>query len=103
MLAAATQATPPWQQTHAGMRSDEYQRMTRENQQLLSRGLATWSKQAVAKTGAYAPAINVLGATLDLALSDRRYNLNDTGSMGLLLRDSARSSRAVLFEYRATW
>jgi hypothetical protein len=103
MLAAASQATPQWQQTHAGMPSDDYRRTTRENQKLVTRGLATWSKQALARSGAYAPAIGVLGATLDLALNDRRYGLNDSGSMGLLLRDSARSSRAVLFEYRKAW
>lgn len=103
MFAAATQASPRWQQTRAGMQANDYRRTTRENRKVLSRGLAVWSRDTLADSGAYAPAIGLLGATIDLALNDRRYGLNDTGSMGLLVRDSARSSRALLFEYRMAW
>jgi hypothetical protein len=103
MFAAATQTTPRWQQTRAGMQANDYRRTTRENRKVLSHGLAVWSRDTLADSGAYAPAAGLLGATIDLALNDRRYSLNDTGSMGLLVRDSARSSRALLFEYRMAW
>ena len=103
MFAAASQTSPRWQQTRAGMQTDDYRRTTRNNQQVLSRGLAVWSRDTLADSGAFAPAIGLLGATIDLALNDRRYGLNETGTMGLLVRDSARSSRALLFEYRMAW
>ncbi len=103
MFAAASQASPRWQQTRAGMQTDDYQRTTRNNQKVISSGLATWSRETLADSGAFAPAIGLLGATIDLALNDRRYGLNETGTMGLLVRDSARSSRALLFEYRMAW
>ena len=103
MFAAASQASPRWQQTRAGMQPDDYLHTTRNNQKIVSRGLAAWSRETLADSGAFAPAIGLLGATINLALNDRRYGLNETGSMGLLVRDSARSSRALLFEYRMAW
>lgn len=103
MFAAATQASPRWQQTRADMEADDYRRTTRDNQKVISRGLAAWSRETLADSGAFAPALGLLGTTIDLALNDRRYDLNETGSMGLLVRDSARSSRALLFEYRMAW
>ena len=103
MFAAAPEATPQWQQPHAGMHTDDYERMARDNQQLVTGQLATWSRAALANDTGYGTALAMVGATLDLALNDRRYGLNETGSMGLLLRDSASSDRAVLFEYRMSW
>jgi len=103
LFAAASQASPRWQQTRAGMEADDYLRTTRDNQKVISRGLAAWSRETLAKSGTFAPALGLLGATIDLALNDRRYSLNESGSMGLLVRDSARSSRALLFEYSMAW
>ena len=103
LFAAAPQVTTLWQQTRAGMQTDDYQRITRDNQKLVAGELAAWSRQALANNTSYETTLAVMGATLDLALNDRRYGLNESGSMGLLLRDSASSDRSVLFEYRMTW
>ncbi len=103
LFAAASQVEPQWQQTRAGMQSDDYQRVTRSNQKLIAGELASWSKQVFANNKTYGTALAMMGATLDLALNDRRYGLNESGSMGVLLRDSASSKRAVVFEYRMPW
>lgn len=103
LFAATSQATSQWQQIRAGIQSDDYERITHNNQQLVIQSLGSWSKQVLAKYDTYAPALAMLGATLDVALHDRRYGLNDSGSMGLLVRDSASSNRALLLEYRTSW
>ena len=103
MFAAASQDPPLWQQTRAGMQSDDYQRVTRSNQRLISGELNSWSKQVLASNKTYGTALALMGASLDLALNDRRYGLNESGSMGVLLRDSTNSDRALLFHYRMSW
>lgn len=103
LFAATSQATPQWQQLRAGVQSDDYQRITHNNQQVVLHSLGSWSKQVLAKYDTYAPALTMLGATLDVALRDRRYGLNDSGSMGLMVRDSASNNRALMLEYRTSW
>ena len=103
MFAASAQATQRWQQTHAAMQANDYQRSTRQNKRLVSHQLTTLSKAVLNETGAFAPAIGLLGASIDLALNDRRFGLNDSGSMGVLLRDSTSMNRSVVFEYRLAW
>ena len=103
MFAMVPTASPQWQQTRAGMQADEYQRTTRRNQQIVKQGLAGWASRKLANSGAYGPALGILGATIDLAANDRRYRLNEDGTMGVQLRDSASSDRALLLEYRASW
>ena len=103
LFAAASQESPLWQQTRAGMQSDDYQRVTRSNQRLISGELNSWSKQVLASNKTYGTALAMMGATLDLALNDRRFGLNESGSMGVLLRDSTSSDRALIFHYRMSW
>ena len=103
LFAMVPAANPQWQQTRAGMQAEEYRRSTRQNQEIVQQGLAGWASRKLADSGAYGPAMGILGATIDLAANDRRYDLNRTGTMGLLLRDSARSDRALLLEYRTSW
>ena len=103
MFAMVPAASPQWQQTRAGMQADEYRRSTRQNQKIVQQGLAGWASRKLADSGAYGPALGILGATIDLAANDRRYRLNEAGTMGVLLRDSTRSDRALLLEYRTRW
>lgn len=103
MFAMTSADSSQWQQTRDGMQTHDYRRSTRQNQEIVQRSLSDWASRKLADSGAYGPALGILGATLDLAANDRRYHLNETGTMGLLLRDSARSDRAVLLEYRTSW
>ena len=103
MLAFGAEATQRWQQPHSGMLTDDYQRSTEQNKRLISHQLAALSKEVLTESGAFAPAVGLLGASVDLALNDRRFGLNDSGSMGVLLRDSASDNRTVVFEYRVSW
>lgn len=103
LYAAAPAATMQWHQTSLGMQPLDYQNSTRQNQQIVQQGLANWAHRKLADNRSYAPALGLLGATIDLAANDRRYHFNDARTMGLVIRDSARSNRALLLEYRKSW
>jgi hypothetical protein len=103
MLAAAEPGRSLWQQTSSAMLPYDYARTTHTNQRLVYQGLKTYSHRVLANAGDYGPAVGVLGAAIDLAANDRRYHLNDSKSMGVLLKDTASSDRSVLLEYRKSW
>ncbi len=103
LYAAAPANTPQWQQTSFGMQPLDYRNSTKQNQRIVKQGLANWANRKLADNRSYAPALGLLGATIDLAANDHRYPINETRTMGLLLRDSARSDRALLLEYRKSW
>lgn len=103
MFAMAPAASPQWQQTRAGMQTQEYQRLARQNQEIVQQSLADWASRKLADSGAYGPALGILGATIDLAANDRRFRLNEAGTMGVLLRNSASNDRTLLLEYRTSW
>ena len=101
--AATTPQSPRWQQTATSMTLHDYQRSVDNNQEIVQRQLKAYSEKLLEGSGAYAPAIGLFGAAVSLAASDRRYALNDSKTMGMVLRDTARSKRAVLIEYRKIW
>ena len=72
LFAATPQASSQWQQIRVGMQQDDYQRITRNNQKVVIHSLDNWSKQVLAKYDTYAPALTMLGATLDVALRENR-------------------------------
>ena len=103
LYAAAPASTTQWQQTSLGMQPLDYRNSTKQNQRIVTRGLSNWANRKLADNRSYAPALGLLGATIDLAANDHRYPINEKRTMGLLLRDSARSDRALLLEYRKSW
>ena len=103
LYAAAPATTPQWHETSLGMQPLDYRNSTRQNQRIVQQGLADWANRKLADNRSYAPALGLLGATIDLAANDRRYHINDARTMGLVIRDSARSNRALLLEYRKSW
>jgi len=103
LFAAPEPGRPLWQQTSTAMLPHDYARTTDNNKLLVYQGLKTYSDRVLANAGAYGPAVGLLGAAIYLAANDRRYHLNDSKSMGVLLKDSASSDRSVLLEYRKAW
>ncbi|MDX1696770.1 MAG: hypothetical protein R3308_00700 [Thiohalobacterales bacterium] len=96
----AAQASPQWQQTSAHMLVTDYQHRTGNNMLVLRQGLSEWSGRIRDSGGAYVPVASAVGAAISLAASDRRYSLNDSKTMGLVLRDSTSSDRSLMLEYR---
>lgn len=103
MFAAVEPGRPLWRQTSTAMLPHDYTRTTYNNKRLVYQGLKTYSHRILANAGAYGSAVGLLGATIDLAVNDRRYHLNDSKSMGILIKDTASSDRSVLLEYRKSW
>jgi len=103
LYAAAPAATTQWHQTSLGMQPLDYRNSTKQNQRIVQQNLAKWANRQLADNPGYAPALGLLGATIDLAVNDRRYHFNEARTMGLLVRDSASSNRALLLEYRKSW
>jgi hypothetical protein len=103
LYAAAPTTTSQWHQTSLGMQPLDYRNSTKQNQRIVQQDLAKWANRQLADNRSYAPALGLLGATIDLAVNDRRYHFNEARTMGLLIRDSARSNRALLLEYRKSW
>jgi hypothetical protein len=102
-LFAAAGHHPQWHPTRADMPAADYERSTRNNLELLEQGLTAWSSRVRDSGAAYVPVAGLVGAAVSLAAGDRRYSLNDSKTMGVVLRDSADSNRAVLIEYRKIW
>ena len=103
MYAAAPAAHSRWQQTSAGMASQEYQHSVNLNRDIVQQQLEIYSDRLLARSGYYGQAIGLLGAAAVLAATDRRYNLNDSKTVGMVFRDTASSDRTVLLEYRKVW
>ena len=98
MFAALTY--PQWQQTSADMRVSDYESSTNNNLQLLRQGVSEWSGRIRDSDASYVPVVSLVGAAISLAAADRRYSLNDSKTMGVIVRDSASSDRSLMLEYR---
>jgi len=103
LYAAAPTTTSQWHETSLGMQPLDYRNSTKQNQRIVQQDLAKWANRKLAGKRGYTPALGLLGAAIDLAANDRRYHFNDARTMGLVIRDSARSNRALLLEYRKSW
>ena len=103
LYAAAPPVQPQWQHTSVAMLSRDYMRSANNNRSIVQQRLSDYSSQALARAGKYAPAVGVLGTAISLAANDRRYSLNDSKTLGVLLKDSASSRRSVMLEFRTDW
>ena len=103
LYASASPTLSRWQHTSATMPSSDYQRSVSNNREIVQQELQTYAERLRAKTGAYGQAIGLLGATIAVAATDTRYHLNDSKTVGMVLRDTASNDRTVLVEYRKTW
>lgn len=103
LYAAITPESARWQQTSTAMSASDYQRSVSNNQTIVQRELQTYSDRLLNSTGAYGPAIGLFGAAIAVAAKDARYDLNDSKTMGLVMRDFASGGRSVLIEYRKNW
>jgi len=92
-----------WQVAHAEMQQEHYLRSTRQNLEMVQQGVSDWARRTLDDSGSYGTAASLLGTTLGIAAADQRYHLNDDRTVGLVLRDSTRSKRALLLEFRKTW
>jgi hypothetical protein len=102
MYAAVTE-TPLWQSTHAYMPSDEYQRTVQRNRDIVQQQLEVYADRLLEHAGHYGQAVSLLGSAVAVAATDRRYHLNGSRTLGMVLRDTASSNRTVLLEYRKNW
>ena len=50
--------------------------------------------------GAWGGTARLVGAAVAVAATDTRIDFNDSGTMGVLLRDTAASNRTLLFQFR---
>lgn len=100
-------AAPPvqsqWKQTSIAMLSRDYMQSADINRQIVQQELATYSSRALNRAGNYAPVAGVLGTAIGLAANDQRYSLNDSKTVGLMLKDSTSSRRSLMLEYRKDW
>ncbi|MGD2112874.1 MAG: hypothetical protein PVI50_05770 [Gammaproteobacteria bacterium] len=101
--AAAPTEQPYWQQTRAAMPADEYRRSVHRNRDIVQQQLEVYSDRLLARAGEYGKAIDLFGAAVALAATDRRYHLNDSKTLGMVLQDTASSNRSLLLEYRMHW
>lgn len=102
-LYAAANGESRWQHTSAVMSSDTYQHTVHRNRDIVRQQLHIYSDRLRERAGAYGQAVGVLGAAVAIAATDQRYHLNDSKSVGVVLRDTASSERTVLLEYRKSW
>lgn len=104
MYAAATTAEhPQWRQTSAAMTSGEYLNTVEHNRDIVQDQLETYAGRLLSRTGNYGRAAGLFGAAVAVAVTDRRYHLNDSRTLGMVLRDTVGSDRMVLLEYRRHW
>jgi len=103
LYAAASTEGSRWQQTSEAMPLNDYERSVSNNQELVKQQIKTYSDRLLANAGAYGHAIGLLGATIAVVSTDKRYNLNDSKTMGMVFRDTASNERSVLLEYRKSW
>lgn len=103
LYAAATAETQRWQQASHAMTADDYARSVDNNQDIIQQGLQHYSERLREHAGALAPTLDLVGAVVAVAAHDRRYSLNDSRTVGMVLRDTASSDRTLLFEYRTAW
>lgn len=103
-FATGWQDASDWQQ-HAQAEQDyqEYLQTVEINQKHVSRLLHDYSVQLQERLDGYGTAASVAGVMVGLAVADQRYQLNDSKTMGLVVRDSTGSDRALLLEYRRHW
>ena len=102
-LFAMAGAHHQWHSPRADMLAADYERSTRNNLEVLEQGLTAWSTRMRNSGAAYVPVVGMVGAAVSLAARDQRYSLNDSKTVGLVLRDSTDSDRSLLFEYRKIW
>jgi hypothetical protein len=101
--AATTVERPQWRQTSVTMTSGEYQETVAHNRDILQDQLEDYAGRLLNRTGGYGRAAGLFGAAVAVAVTDRRYSLNDSRTLGMVLRDTVSSDRTVLLEYRRHW
>ncbi len=92
-----------WQSTSAVMPLNDYERSVSNNKELVQQQIQAYTERLLANAGTYGHAIGLLGATIAVASTDKRYNLNDSKTVGMVFRDTASNERAVLLQYRKSW
>jgi hypothetical protein len=85
------------------MSDAEYRRSVDRNRDIVKEQMDVYADRLLERAGEYGKAVSLFGAVAAVAATDRRYNLNDSKTVGMVLRDTASSDRTVLLEYRKVW
>jgi hypothetical protein len=101
--AAAETVRPAWQSTSLAMSDAEYRRSVDRNRDIVKEQMNVYADRLLERAGEYGKAVSLFGAVAAVAATDRRYNLNDSKTLGMVLRDTASSNRTVLLEFRKAW
>lgn len=101
--AAADTLQPAWQRTGPALSYADYRRSVDRNRNLVKAQLEVCADRLVEQAGDYGRAVSLVGAAVAVAATDRRYHLNDSKTVGMVLRDTSSSDRTVLLEYRRFW
>jgi len=92
---------PTWQQAGMSLETDaEYLYRVRTNRTIVRQELRVFARHMLDGEGVYGGTAGLVGAAFAVAATDTRVNLNDNGTMGVLLRDTVSADRTVMFQFR---
>lgn len=101
--AAATTQPAVWQSTSPVMSYADYRRSVYHNRDIVKQQVGVYADRLLDHAGDYGRAVGLFGVAVAVAATDRRYHLNDSKTVGMVLRDTISSDRTVLLEYRKAW
>ena len=92
---------PVWQQTGMSLETDaEYLYRVRNNRTIVRQELLVFARRLLDGEGVYGGTAGLVGAAVAVAATDTRVNLNNNGTMGVLLSDTVSADRTVMLQFR---
>ena len=85
------------------MSRQEYEEISRHNRRFVVNNLRSYAETRLEMAGMPESGINLLGATLGLALDGSRLNLYKSKTLALKLKDIKDSNRSLYLEVDLDW
>ena len=97
------QETARWQTVDSSMERSEYGQAVRHNKRIVTRAARNYLEDELVSMGVSKQAVGVAGATVGFLVDGGKFNLNDSKTFALEVRDVVDNDRAMYLNYKLSW